>query len=145
MFDRQMLAISKPVVDAVALDAPVLRLARIGDGKYDIDDIVARFAKPSPDKSSDPLHFALFNLVLKDGALEFDDRPVGKKHSITGVAIGVPFLSNLPGRYQIKVEPRLAFNLNGSSFDSQAQTTPFAETATMHKCNHHICMPTPIH
>ncbi len=72
-----------PVVDAVALDAPVLRLARLGDGTYDIDDIVARFDKPASDKPSDPLHFALFNLVLKDGVLEFDDRPVGKTHSIT--------------------------------------------------------------
>ena len=32
-----------PVVDAMALDAPVLRLTHLGGGKYDIDVIVARF------------------------------------------------------------------------------------------------------
>jgi hypothetical protein len=117
-----------PVVDAVALDAPVLRLTHLGGGKYDIDDIVARLAKPPADKPSDPLHFALFNLVLKAGAVEFEDRPAGKTHALTGLELGVPFVSNLPSRHHIRVEPRLAFNLNGSRFDSQAQTTPFATT-----------------
>ena len=117
-----------PVIDAVALDAPVLRLTHLGDGKYDVDDIVARFNKPTADKPSDPLHFALFNLVLKGGEVEFEDRPAGKTHALTALDLGVPFISNLPGRHQIQVEPRLAFNLNGSRFDSQAQTTPFATT-----------------
>ena len=115
-----------PVVDAMALDAPVLRLTHLGGGKYDIDDIVARFDKPPTDKPSEPAHFALFNLVLAGGAVEFEDRPVGRTHALTGLDLGVPFISNLPARHEIKVEPRLAFNLNGSRFDSQAQTTPFA-------------------
>lgn len=117
-----------PVVDAVALDAPVLRLTHLGEGEYDADDIVARFTRPEADKPTDPLHFALFNLVLTAGKVEFEDRPAGKTHVLTGLDLGVPFISNLPDRHHIRVEPRLAFNLNGSRFDSQAQTTPFATT-----------------
>ena len=118
-----------PVVDAVRLEGPVLRLTHLGGGRYDVDDILARFAKPAtPAPASEPPHFALFNLELAGGALEFEDRPVGKKHALTGLALGVPFLSNLPGRHHITVEPHLAFSLNGSHFDSSAQTTPFAST-----------------
>ena len=116
-----------PVLDAVVLDAPHLRLAHLGGGKYDIDDIIARLVRPAPDKPSDPLNFALFNLSLTAGALEFEDRPVQKTHVLSDLALGVPFLSNLPARRQVTVEPQLAFKLNGSKFDSTARSTPFAE------------------
>jgi uncharacterized protein involved in outer membrane biogenesis len=117
-----------PVIESVALDAPHLRLTHLGAGRYDIDDLLARFDRPAPTSPSDPLHFALFNLALSAGVVEFEDRPVQKMHVLNDLALGVPFLSNLPARHQIKVEPRLAFSLNGSRFDSSAQTTPFAAT-----------------
>src|SRR5205085_8455701 len=41
--------------------------------------------------------------------------------------LGVPFLSSLPSERQIKVEPRLAFTLDGTRFDSAAAATPFSE------------------
>ncbi len=41
--------------------------------------------------------------------------------------LGVPFLSALPSEREINVEPRLAFTLDGSRFDSAAVATPFAE------------------
>ncbi len=117
-----------PVVDTVTLDAPRLRLVHLGNGKYDVDDILVRFDKPAPAEPSNPPQFALFNLSLVQGAVEFEDRPVQKTHRLSDLALGIPFLSNLPARHHIKVEPRLAFSLNGSRFDSSAQTTPFAAT-----------------
>ena len=42
--------------------------------------------------------------------------------------LSVPFLSNLDSRRDVKTEPKLAFKLNGSRFDSAAQTTPFAQS-----------------
>lgn len=39
-----------------------------------------------------------------------------------------PFLSNLNSQRDIKTAPRLAFKLNGSSFDTAAEGTPFAQT-----------------
>ena len=39
----------------------------------------------------------------------------------------MPFISSLPSEREIKVEPRLAFTLDGSRFDSAAVATPFAE------------------
>ncbi|HEY4957691.1 MAG TPA: hypothetical protein VII31_07745, partial [Caldimonas sp.] len=39
-----------PVIDALEIEAPTLRVARIGDGRYDIDDILRRLAAAPPAK-----------------------------------------------------------------------------------------------
>jgi uncharacterized protein involved in outer membrane biogenesis len=117
-----------PVVQAVELDAPRLRLARMAEGRYDIDDLLARLqpadSRPPDD---DPARFALYNLRLRDGELLFDDRPVQRQHRVDGLQLALPFLSNLPADIEVQVEPRLAFKLNGAAFDSGAQAQPFAK------------------
>ncbi|MDI1245742.1 MAG: DUF748 domain-containing protein [Rhodoferax sp.] len=118
-----------PVVDAITLDEPHVRLTYLGEGRYDVDDVLARLAAapaaPEPDAS--PMRFALFNLVLADGAIDFTDAPHQKTHQLSKLAISVPFLSNLPAQRAVLVTPQLAFSLDGSHFDSAAQGTPFAQ------------------
>ncbi len=116
-----------PVVEAMQLTAPRLHLTRLGDGRYDIDDLIERFAPADPPQADEPLRFALFNLQLSDGELIFDDRPVGRIHRLGGIRLDLPFLSNLPDDVQIEVEPRLAFVLDGSAIDIGGTTTPFAQ------------------
>ena len=117
-----------PVIDAIEVNAPQLRLARLGDGRYDIDDLLQRLAAPAAEASpSEPQRFALFNLRLADGSVMFDDQPVGARHELSKIVLDLPFLSNLPDDLQVKVEPRLAFELNGSAFDSRGRSTPFAQ------------------
>lgn len=117
-----------PVVEALTLDGLQIRLTHFGGGKYDVDDLIARFNKPSPEPTGDLMRFALFNLFLTGGSFDFDDRSAGKKHTLRELNLALPFLSNLESRRNVTVEPKLAFNFNGSSFDSSAQTTPFAST-----------------
>ncbi len=119
-----------PVIDAIAIDVPSVRLTHLGGGRYDTDDIVATLqarATP-PEPNAKPAEFALYNIALTGGAVEFIDKAAGKSHKLTGLTLGLPFLSNLPSQREVKVEPKLAFTLNGSAFDSAAQTTPFAQT-----------------
>ena len=40
-----------PVVSALEIEAPALRLTRTAEGRYDIDDLIARLAAPSPRRS----------------------------------------------------------------------------------------------
>jgi len=117
-----------PVVQAIEVDAPRLRLARVGPGRYDIDDVLAKLA-PTDSKPPDdrPARFALYNLRLADGELLFDDRPVQRQHRVGSLQLALPFLSNLPADIEVQVEPRLAFKLNGAAFDSGAQAQPFAK------------------
>ncbi len=115
-----------PVLDALQVDQPALRLTHLGEGRYDIDDILARLAaQPQPAQPSEPAHFALYNIALKDGRIDFDDRTVGRVQEVRGLQLAVPFISNLPAARQVTVQPRLAFALNGSAFDSQGEALPF--------------------
>jgi uncharacterized protein involved in outer membrane biogenesis len=117
-----------PVIEAIDIDQARIALARTAPGRYDIDDLIRRFA-PRPDAPpSEPAHFALYNLQVHDLGLRFDDRPAGHVHVVDKFELSLPFLSNLPANVDITVQPHLAFRLNGAPFDSAAQATPFAAT-----------------
>ncbi|MDB5845798.1 MAG: hypothetical protein JWP79_3108, partial [Polaromonas sp.] len=117
-----------PVADALAVEAPIGSLTYFGQGRYDIDDILARLKTPEPQPAGDGARFALYNLVLSGGRLDVADESVHATHSLQDLHLAVPFLSNLPSQREIKTAPRLAFVLNGSRFDTAAVATPFAPT-----------------
>lgn len=117
-----------PVLDALVLEHPRLQLRHLGEGRYDVDDVLQRLRPKDDEPPSDPAQFALFNLKLSDGELVFVDDSVGVTHQLSKLTVGVPFLSNLPSRRDVVTQPHLAFVLNGSAFDSSASTTPFAQT-----------------
>ncbi|MDB5896082.1 MAG: hypothetical protein JWQ88_3613, partial [Rhodoferax sp.] len=75
----------------------------------------------------EPVRFAFYNVELTGGRVDFDDQAVGRRvHTLRDMHLAVPFLSNLDSQREVKVEPHLAFQFNGSRFDSAAQSTPFA-------------------
>ncbi|MGC1172919.1 DUF748 domain-containing protein [Polaromonas sp.] len=126
--EMQSLLRLAPVADAIAVDEPVLSLNHLGQGRYDIDDILERLKTPADEPARSPLRFALYNLVLTGGSLDFSDTPAGKTHALRELNLSVPFLSNLQSQREVKTAPHLAFKLNGSSFDTSAVGTPFAQT-----------------
>lgn len=113
-----------PVVDAVSVDEPLLRLTHLGGGRYDIDDVLQKLVQPA----GEPARFALYNLALRGGAVDFSDSTVNRTHAVRDLSLTVPFLSNLASQREVKVRPHLAFSLNGGRFDSSAEATPFAQT-----------------
>ncbi|MDP3522780.1 MAG: DUF748 domain-containing protein [Hydrogenophaga sp.] len=115
-----------PVVDALAVEQPTLRLRHLGDGRYDIDDLLTRWAQRP--RGGETTSFGLFNLALTGGELQLDDVPAGAQHRLHDLSVAVPFLSNLPTQRDVRTEPRIAFELNGSRFDTQLSTLPFADT-----------------
>jgi uncharacterized protein involved in outer membrane biogenesis len=127
--DARSLLHLAPVLTALEVDAPVLRLTRTAPGHYDIDDLIARFAAPTAEPAapdSAPPRFALHNLQLRGGAVHVDDQPLGRQHALTGLTLALPFLSNLPAEIDTEVTPRLAFTLDGDAFDASARARPFA-------------------
>ena len=117
-----------PVADAVQVDEPVAFLAHQGEGRYDIDDILERLKVPEGQPAGEPPRFAVYNIVVSGGRLDFADQSAGKTHELRELNLSVPFLSNLKSQREIKPSPHLAFKLNGSSFDTAAEGTPFAQT-----------------
>lgn len=117
-----------PVVRSILVQGPDIRLARVEDGHYDIDDVLARISSAPPKSPApEPARFALYNLRVEDGHIRFDDRPKARVHEVQALQLGIPFLSNLDDAVEVKVQPRLAFTLDGTSFDTGAQATPFAQ------------------
>jgi Domain of Unknown Function (DUF748) len=115
-----------PVIDALKIEQPRVALRHLGGGRYDVDDIVQRLIAPPSDAPGELARFAVFNIELQGGEFTLVDESVGVTHSLRGLTVTIPFLSNLESRRDVVTEPRLAFELNGSKFDSRAATTPFA-------------------
>ncbi len=112
-----------PVIEALQIDAPRLRLVHVADGRFDIDDLVTRFA---PKPGTPPARFALFNIELRDGAIEIDDRPMQARHELREVQLALPFIANLPEQVQVKVQPRVAMSIDGRRIDLRGESRPFA-------------------
>ncbi|QTN28156.1 DUF748 domain-containing protein [Rhodoferax sp. AJA081-3] len=119
-----------PVIDAITLDTPTLQLTHLGDGRYDVDDILERLDQAPASDDTAPLQFALYNLTLNGGTVDFSDHTASgvRQHSLRALNLAVPFVSTLESKRTVKVVPRLAFTLNGSQFDTAAEGTPFAQT-----------------
>jgi uncharacterized protein involved in outer membrane biogenesis len=118
------------VVESLTLSQPELRLARLSEGRYDIDDLIQRFAAkpgaPAEANEAEP-EFAVYNIELTDGRVLFDDRPVHRKHELAKLQLALPFLSTLEADVKVKVQPHLSGQLDGVAFDSRAEALPFAD------------------
>ncbi|MDR1969003.1 MAG: DUF748 domain-containing protein, partial [Burkholderiaceae bacterium] len=128
-FSLQSLLRLAPVVDALEVDEPTLRLRHLGDGHYDVDDMMTRLSggpEPPPDEKS--ARFALYGIVVRGGHISFVDEPVQRTHEVRDLRLALPFISNLPSKRQTHVTPQLAFTVDGSRFDSEAQALPFDDS-----------------
>lgn len=117
-----------PVLSALELHAPQLRIKHLAGGGTDLDDILQRLS-PQPkteQPEGPPPRFALHNLRLERGELLFEDEARGVRHELRALQLTLPFISSLPADVDTQVQPRLAFELDGSRFDSGASATPFS-------------------
>lgn len=115
-----------PVIEELRLAKPYLNLVRNEDGKYNFQDLIDEFMSgpsgPTP-------RFALNNIQISDGKIDFDDRPEQTKHTIVALKIGIPFISSLPTYADIKVKPEFSAVINGAPFHLAGDTTtPFKDT-----------------
>lgn len=115
------------VIESLTLTAPVLRVARLAEGRYDIDDLIERFTARSDAAGRE---VAVYNIELNDGRVFFDDRPVQRRHELKALRLALPFVSTLEADVAVKVRPELAGQLDGVPFDSRAEALPFADAAS---------------
>jgi uncharacterized protein involved in outer membrane biogenesis len=113
------------VVKELRLVKPYINLLRQEDFKYNYQDIIDEFtsgpAGPTP-------RFALNNIQIIDGKIDFDDQPEQTKHSITDIRLGVPFVSSLPSYSDIFVKPAFSAVINGTPVDVKGDTKPFSDS-----------------
>lgn len=117
-----------PVVEAVRLARPYVRVVRNEDKSYDFQDIVDRFASRPRAEPGPPPRFAVYNISLADGRIEFDDRPEHAQHVVSELHIGIPFISSLPSQVDITVQPHLTAKVNGTPLELGGETKPLKDT-----------------
>ena len=89
-----------PVIDALTVDGPKARLTRLGEGHYDIDDIVLRLNQADEAPAVPAPRFALHKLTVNRGSMDFADRAVGQErlHTLRDLQISLAHLSNLDSK-----------------------------------------------
>ncbi|MBP7662237.1 MAG: DUF748 domain-containing protein, partial [Burkholderiaceae bacterium] len=116
-----------PVISGVRLIEPHLRLVRARDGRYSIDDLIAKWSKPT-DPNEPRARFSVANIELHGGRIDFDDLPLPRSHRVAQIEIQVPFLSSLPVHQSVTVQPRLAMTVNDTRIDLTGSSRPFSAT-----------------
>ncbi len=106
-----------PVIGRVTIDRPVIQAVRDPAGRINVSDLLA---------VSRPPRFAVSNLEIHDGEIDFDDRLLGQKHAITNIEAAVPFVSNLGPDAGAYVQPSLRMAIDGSPLEIAGKARPFA-------------------
>ncbi|HEX7348408.1 MAG TPA: DUF748 domain-containing protein [Rhodanobacteraceae bacterium] len=114
-----------PVLNALSLEAPQFSIARTAPGQYNFSDILKRLAA-QPSKSKSPFRYAVSNITVRNGSIDFSDAVTHSTHAIDQIDIGIPFLANLPRDADVYVKPLLAMRVDGSPIRITGQTKPFA-------------------
>jgi hypothetical protein len=114
-----------PVIGELKFTRPSLHVVRNQDKSYNFSDLIDRvLAQPA----GPPPPFSLSNIQVVDGSIDFDDGPEHKKHKVSELNIGIPFLSSLLSQTEIKVEPSFSARVNGQAVAMTGETRPFLDT-----------------
>ncbi|NMG67085.1 DUF748 domain-containing protein [Azoarcus indigens] len=116
-----------PVLHELAVRGPRLHLVNEGEGRTNWSDVIERLATP-PEEDSGETRFSIGNISVDGGRIEIDDKTKGLKHEISELNIGVPFVSNLPVKVDVFVEPKLSAKINGDDLVLTGRSKPFSET-----------------
>ncbi|WP_432723966.1 DUF748 domain-containing protein [Jeongeupia wiesaeckerbachi] len=115
-----------PVLESLTIDQPYFRLVRLGQNRYNISDLIDK-ARAAPPSEGEPQRFAVYNIRINGGRVDFDDRLLRQQHKIDAIDLGVPFVSNLPVFVDTDVEPKLSLKLDGAPFALSGTTKPFED------------------
>lgn len=114
-----------PVLQELTIDSPDIKLARDAKGRLSVADILETIAKAP--KSDKPVRFAIHNIQLTQGSIDFQDGVKQKTHTVRNLTIGVPVIINFPAKEEIWIEPSISAKVNGATFDLKGKTHVFGE------------------
>jgi len=119
------------VLSEVTLEKPHVRVVRAEENSYNFSDMLpAEDAQPeaADEQPAKPFLFSVANIQLIDGSVEFDDRPARLVHTVTGIEIGLPLISNFDQYVDVFVQPSFSATIDGRPFNLNAQTKPFTDS-----------------
>ncbi|MDR4653304.1 MAG: DUF748 domain-containing protein [Nitrosomonas sp.] len=114
-----------PVISMITLDAPSIRLARNDAAVFNFSDLHEKFSQPAEDKT--PALFAVSNIELKNGRIEWVDRLKSSHQSISEINFAIPFIANLDKVKADWVRPHFSARINGAPFLLDGKLRPFTD------------------
>lgn len=117
-----------PVLDELTVQHPQVHITRTAPQAFNFSDLLDRFAAKPGEPPSPPTRFALANISVHNGDIQFDDKVLNAKHHIDQLEVGIPFVANLPSRVDVYVQPLLAMRVDDSPLRIDGQTKPFANS-----------------
>lgn len=115
------------VVGELRLVNPKLKVVRVSASRYNFSDLLDEFmARP---RNDDPLPaFSVNNIQLSGGVIEFDDRPLAEKHTVSDISLTLPFVSSMAYAVESFVEPVLSARIDGAPLLVKGRSKPFANS-----------------
>ncbi|WP_165393222.1 DUF748 domain-containing protein [Rivibacter subsaxonicus] len=117
-----------PVVERLSVLEPRVELVREAPGRFNISPMLDALAKRPPrPPEAEPARFSVNNIRVERGNAHLVDRVGKSEHRVDAIELGIPFISNLPSKVRIDVEPELQASVNGSPLRLKGKTQPFDE------------------
>ncbi len=113
------------VVQSIRLQAPRIAVARLADHRYDISDWLDQWLGGKSQARTALPRFSISNIEVTDGRFVFDDRPKGVQHQAESVHFSLPFVSSLPYKTEVFVEPAFSAVVDGAQLELKARSQPF--------------------
>ncbi|MET3651165.1 DUF748 domain-containing protein [Dyella japonica] len=117
-----------PVLDQLTVQGPRIRIVRTGDQRFNFSDIIDRFNATPPDPKASPTRFALSNISVHNGDIQFADEALKANHRVEQLELGIPFIANLPSDTDVFVQPLLSMKVDGSPLHVEGHAKPFADS-----------------
>lgn len=125
-----------PVLREAELHGLRLHVVRLPEGRHNWSDVVERLNAPSTNEAEEsadtdekgaPLRFSVGNIRLTNGTVTIADTVRNTRHELSEIALGVPFVSNLPVKVEVNVEPALSAKIDGHPLELKGRSKPFTE------------------
>ncbi len=119
-----------PVASSIIVKAPMLRLVREGENRFNITDLIEESSEPLEDvKETSVLGrtmFSVSNVVIEDGRFEFVDRFKKSHQKVSEINLGIPFISSFESHLTTWIEPYFSAKVNGAPFALSGELRPFS-------------------
>ena len=116
-----------PIITAVNLINPKLRLVRNTANQLNISDLLELFSQLPDEGDSAPMQFSVSNITIQGGHFEFDDHYTKANHQITEINLSIPTIANFDSMLTEWIEPNFSARINESIFTIGGKIRPFGE------------------
>jgi len=115
------------IISEIHLASPYLHIVRNAPNSFNFSDLLAG-KKEKKETGGTPL-FSLNNITIKNGNIDFQDRALSpeKRHSVRGMAISIPFITNMPYLADRYVTPHFSAVVNGSPIAFEGRLKPLTK------------------